>query len=324
MKFTYIFAMAFIQCKKCDKAFDPKEGLGATGADRAYICPHCGYDNSKENTQELFADTQEIDRIFPKEDQQKENEQVSSQEAVNEQTGKNETTTSQEAQQSQNYTQAVVRIPCEWERDWKQSPFRSYINTVKAIVQSPIEYFRTVKPFEDVFAMLLFVYLSNLVAAFIGYTYQIILGLTLGGFLTQFMPSDFPTEQFMVTSIASLPGMFCGLLIFPFFAIIGMLIGAGIAHLCMMLIGGSEKGFGSTLVVYVLGASMGLWAIIPFFGNIIGAVYGLILLFGGMAKSHEVSGGRTAIAILLPFVLCCCLVGFVFIGLAIIGAVAGN
>jgi hypothetical protein len=107
-------------------------------------------------------------------------------------------------------------------------------------------------------------------------------------------------------------------------ATIGLLIGAAILHVCLMVVGGARQGYETTL--RVLGYAQGSIAwmnVIPIVGPLVGAIWGLVIEIIGVARAHEIDTGKAALAVLLPFIVCC--VFFIgIIALAItLGAVAG-
>jgi hypothetical protein len=108
----------------------------------------------------------------------------------------------------------------------------------------------------------------------------------------------------------------------PVFVLIGLFIAAGITHLCLMIVGGANQSFETTLRVFSYGSgSANVFQLVPFCGGMISAVYGLVVNCIGLAQAHETDTWRAVVAILLPLVVCCG-GGFLFV-LLVIGGAAG-
>lgn len=96
------------------------------------------------------------------------------------------------------------------------------------------------------------------------------------------------------------------LILTPVFVVIGVFIGSGILHLCLMLVGGAKQGFETTFrVVCYAGGSVGPLLVIPFCGGLIAGVWRIVLECIGLARAHETDTGRAVLAVLLPMVICC-------------------
>jgi phage FluMu protein Com len=87
-------------------------------------------------------------------------------------------------------------------------------------------------------------------------------------------------------------------------ATLGTLINAAVYHLMLMIVGGARSGFETTfrVVAYTQGALFWLM-FIPYIG-MIGGIWWLVVFIIGLARAHEISGGKAALAIFLPMILC--------------------
>jgi hypothetical protein len=95
----------------------------------------------------------------------------------------------------------------------------------------------------------------------------------------------------------------------PVFILIGAFIWCGILHASLWIVGGAREGFEATLRVYSYAAgSTTLFQWIPFCGGIINFIWSLVLQVYGLSRAHEISGGKAALAVLLPIGLCCLVV----------------
>jgi hypothetical protein len=99
---------------------------------------------------------------------------------------------------------------------------------------------------------------------------------------------------------------FVGALMGTVGAVIGVFISAAISHLFLMLFKGANQSFETTVRVmsYVSGVTALLQIIpivAPFAIFVVSVVYEII----GLAEAHETTKGKTALAVLLPLILCC-------------------
>ena len=111
-------------------------------------------------------------------------------------------------------------------------------------------------------------------------------------------------------ALSGMAGMGIGsvgfIILFPLLLVIGLFIGAGIIHLCLMLVGGAKQPFETTFRVLAFSqGSIGVLQMIPICGGLIAAVWGLVVNCIGLARAHETDTGRAALAVMLPVIVCC-------------------
>lgn len=122
---------------------------------------------------------------------------------------------------------------------------------------------------------------------------------SLGGMLGN---RENPLTHVIGTGIGSL----FVIILVPFFAVIGAFIGAGILHLCLMIVGGAKQPFETTFrVVCFSGGSTGPLLVLPFCGGLIAGIWKIVLYCIGLARAHETDTGKAVMAVLLPIVVCC-------------------
>lgn len=97
------------------------------------------------------------------------------------------------------------------------------------------------------------------------------------------------------------------------FSFIGIFISSAIIHLGVMLVGGSG-GFKGTFNVLAYNASSTIFSIVPFIGQIIGGIWGIIIGVKGFKRVHNLSTLRAVISYFGIFVI----VGFI----ALLAAIA--
>ena len=100
----------------------------------------------------------------------------------------------------------------------------------------------------------------------------------------------------------------------PALMVLGIFIGGGIIHVCLMLLGGANRPFETTIrVLCYAGGSANIFLLIPLCGSTVATVVALVIDCIGLARAHETDTWRPVAAVLLPVVLCCG--GFMVIGL---------
>ena len=124
--------------------------------------------------------------------------------------------------------------------------------------------------------------------------------------------------------IGTVGGGFCGILLVPVMVVIGVFIASGIAHLCLMLVGGANNPFEATFRVVAYSQALSLLNVIPFCGGLAAAIWILVVEMIGLSRVHNISVGRAALAVLLPVVLCCLCLFFGFGTLIGLIAAAGH
>ena len=116
-------------------------------------------------------------------------------------------------------------------------------------------------------------------------------------------------------------GVLSALVMGACFVILGIFIGSGIVHLMLMLLGGQNYPFETTLrtIAYAHGSAAPIGAV-PFCGGLIAMLWGLYAVVIGLSKTQEISVGKAAAAVLIPGLVCCAIA---FIFAVIFGAALG-
>ena len=204
-----------------------------------------------------------------------------------------------------------------WEQRAQLGFFPAIWQTIKAVLMDPNRAFATMKREGGLGAPLGFHVLVGSVGGIAALIYNLFLQVGMHSF----MPPEARQQ-----SLPFMAGLGAGMTIFiafimPVFVAIGAFISSGVWHLSLMICSGAKQPFETTFrtACYAMGAGTAL-SIIPFCGGSIGALWGLVCLCMGLAKTHEISTGRAVGAVLLPVGVCCVLY-VVLIG-AIIGLAA--
>jgi len=109
----------------------------------------------------------------------------------------------------------------------------------------------------------------------------------------------------------------------PIFVTAGLFLAAGIYHVVLWLLGSARRDFEATFRVVAYGHAVSVFLVLPFCGNVVGLVWGIVVATIGLAEAHGIGRGRALAAVLLPMVVsCCCCAAMVGLVIAGIGGIA--
>jgi hypothetical protein len=110
----------------------------------------------------------------------------------------------------------------------------------------------------------------------------------------------------------------------PVIVVVGTFIVSGITHLALIIVNGANKGFEATFsVMAYCGGSAAIFGLIPFCGSWVMGVWSIVVEIIGLARAHQTSMGKAALAVFMPIIaaLFCCVTLFAIgAGLARFGA----
>jgi hypothetical protein len=125
----------------------------------------------------------------------------------------------------------------------------------------------------------------------------------------------------LIYKVTSVWGNHEGSMVLWVFILIGMFVSGAITHVCLMLLGGANQPYETTLrVMSYSSGSASVLQLIPLCGGMISGIYTIVLNCIGLARAHQTDTWRAVLAVLLPAFICCGLVFFVVF--AIIGSAA--
>ncbi len=208
------------------------------------------------------------------------------------------------------------QAPLPWE-DPQLPFFEALFETVKLFVTRPEEAFRRMAPSGSLGRPILYA----VIVGWIGVAVSQLYGLAMQGMFLGFMPG--------MQSMKGLAFPFIFLLGFiilsPLLLVIGLFISSLIVHLCLMIVGGAERGLDTTLRVLAYAYTAQLAGVVPMVGGLVSIVWIIVLQIIGLAEAHHTTRSKAAAAVLLPFLLCCTCLGIVlaFSGAALISAITG-
>ncbi len=145
-------------------------------------------------------------------------------------------------------------------------------------------------------------WINPIVFALVWYMIAAVIGGLIGLIFGSFMSLGSGGAGDQAAGIATSFGSFVvTILLAPIFAALILFVMAGLRHLLVMLIVGSQNaGFEATLRVqaYAFATRIVWW--IPILGALVGFVYGLYLSVVGIREVHATTTGKAALVVLIP------------------------
>lgn len=200
-----------------------------------------------------------------------------------------------------------------WERD---PSAESFWETMNLVLGSPGEAFRQMQREGGVGNPMGFVMVGTVIG-----NLAMIIYVLIGIGIASAAVGQFDPAEFAMTAVGSLVQNVIGSVSS---AAIGTFLTAAVFHVCLLMIGGGHAGYEATYraICFTWGATYILY-LIPFpIGPIISFFYGIAVLIHAFSNTHQISGGKATIAVLLPaaFCLICCLGLALVLGTAIMEA----
>jgi hypothetical protein len=196
-------------------------------------------------------------------------------------------------------TAVTPRSGLPWDQRHTKGFFAAFIETLQMVLTRPSDAFTAMSREGGLGEPLLY----GLIGSSFGYLFYLL--------FIFFMPSlVFMGSGDRHNALAGMFGMGAGLIfaiIFvPIVLTIGIFIGAGILHVCLMIVGGAKQPFETTfrVVCFSTGSTYPLM-IVPFCGSSIAGIWSLVLHCIGLGRAHETETGRAVLAVFLPLIVCC-------------------
>lgn len=196
------------------------------------------------------------------------------------------------------------------------SMLTAVLETIKLVLLQPSQAFSNMRVENSLGESLIYVLVLGSIGGIIGQVFQAALQATLTAVGAGERAAMFGGITFTVRVVMAL-------VIVPVGVLIGMFIGAGILHLCLMIVGGANKSFEATFGVaaYCVG-STALFQVVPVCGALVAAIWNIVIEIIGLARAHNTTTGRAAFAVLAPFALVVCCCAMVFVMVMALGALA--
>jgi hypothetical protein len=109
----------------------------------------------------------------------------------------------------------------------------------------------------------------------------------------------------------------------PLFILVGLFVSAALYHVSLLILGDGQRGFGVSFRAVAYGNTPAILGLVPLCGGIIGGVWGMVLVMMAFKLGHGTEWWRAILAYFLPSLLCCCLLGWLFMSFGLAGALAG-
>ena len=207
------------------------------------------------------------------------------------------------------------REKTSWEDRETQGFFGGLFKTLNETLFRPSEFFKKMSVTGGLTDPLLYALIIGMVGLMFSYFWQIALKSAMQDMLPGMQAA---AGQRLFQGI----GMTILAFLSPFLIILGLFISSGILHLFLVMVKGAKHGFEATFRVVAYGYSANIFLVVPFCGGLLAGVWAIILYIIGLREAHETTGGKAALAVFLPVIVCC---GLIMIAVALfMGAIAAS
>jgi hypothetical protein len=213
------------------------------------------------------------------------------------------------------------RIP--WDDRGGLGILTALVETTRDVLGSPTRFFRTMPVTGGIGSPLLYAVIVGWIGLVATALYQAVFRSIAGSSFGAL--GDRPEIAAALGFAESWGGFIVQAVFGGVFVVIGVLLGAGILHVMLLLLGGARRDFEATFRVVCFAQATSVVFLVPFCGQLIGAVWTLVLYVIGLAQAHEISNGKAAAAALLPLVLlCCCCAGLAILFAGALASIVPN
>jgi hypothetical protein len=200
-----------------------------------------------------------------------------------------------------------------WQRE---QDFDAFSATVKQVLFGFPSCFRRMRVEGGIGSAMGFVVSANIVAVIAIALFNFLLNMVFTLIIASTAPDERGAGVAGFVLVMALLGLLMYIVLGSMMAAIGAMIGsfitAGIYHVCLLVVGGANRGFETTYQVgcYATGAAAMLSAV-PIVGPLIALFLFPVILIFGLMHAHCTSGMRATLAVLLPYMLCLGFIGFI-------------
>jgi hypothetical protein len=190
-----------------------------------------------------------------------------------------------------------------WENRSQLGFFRAMMQTIKGVLFDPAVTFERMKREGGLGAPLLFMVLVGSVTTLVSIGYNLVFNINMQNFVPAASRQTFAAQAGLSNMVLAVVGA----VLTPFIiAILYGFIASGVFHLSLMLCAGIRRPFETTFRTncYGFGATS-IWYLVPFCGGFIAPIWWIVALCIGMAKTHEITTGKSVFGVLLPVAVCC-------------------
>ena len=201
-----------------------------------------------------------------------------------------------------------------WENRDQYGFANGLLQTIAMVLTRPNEAFGVMKRDAGLADPLLYAIIIGTAAALVSFVYSMLFQSI--GFMSS---GEAGLGRFVGAGATS----FLSVVFAPVLIALMVFIVAGIAHLCLMLVGGANGSFETTLRVFCYSSgSANVLQLVPGCGGLLAGITSIVLNCIGLARAHQTDTWRAVVAVLLPVAVCCGVVALFFF--VIIGAMAGS
>jgi hypothetical protein len=191
----------------------------------------------------------------------------------------------------------MARTGLPWENRAERGFFNAFIETLQMVLTKPDLAFRMMKVEGGLADPISYALIGGVAGGVVAFLYSLV-----------FQSMGFFAER--RSALALVAGMGAGSVVFiiilPVMILIALFIGSAIVHLCLMIVGGANRSFETTLRVIAFGqGSTGPLQMIPVCGGLIAGVWAIVVDCIGLARAHDTDTGRAVLAVFLPVIICC-------------------
>jgi hypothetical protein len=206
--------------------------------------------------------------------------------------------------------------PIPWETPGRPAA-EALVETVKLFVTDMAQAFRRMPVAGDLARPLLYAVIVGSIGPMVAQVYSIFLPNPFVRMLQERIGGGAGSELFARSAAAGVFGVF----FVPVAVVVGLFLGAGIIHLCLMMVGAANSGFLATVRVLCYSSTGQLAQVVPVIGGLLAFVFVLILEVKGLETAHRTTTGKAIAAVLIPVAFCCAcaILLVVSLGAAMIG-----
>jgi hypothetical protein len=210
---------------------------------------------------------------------------------------------------------AGERPETPWENRKEMGAFTGLSRTLGNVLTGPSRFFRKMPVTGGLTDPLLFALIIGMAGLTFFYLWDTLLHNSMQNLMT---------PEMREVAGRAVPTFFSSLatVLTPFIFILGVFIASGMFHLFLLMLRGAQAGFEATFRVVCYSASPFVFMVVPYCGMPITMFWAMILAVIGFREAHRISGGKSAFAVLFPFVFCCGLAALA--GLLFMGALAAS
>ena len=201
-----------------------------------------------------------------------------------------------------------------WERRAELGLSTALIETVKAILSTPVLAFQQMKTEGGLKGPLAFYAILGIATAWVNLIYSAAIATINPEMALGEYAKNLTTGQIQGLYV----GMFC---IMPIFVLVGPFIWAGLFHVFLLMMGGAKKSFEATFRVICYGAgAVAVFQFIPVCGSYIYLIWILVAIVVGLKEVHSTDYTRAVLAVILPGFLFCGTIFLLLVGLIAVAA----